>query len=348
MLWEAKATKLERGEIRRQLCAFANSHEGGFLILGARWDGARWWPEGVEFPDEPAAWITNIARDVVPRPRYDTRSWATTGDRRLAVTRIEAVPTPPAIARGVVYERMSGATESVRDANRLAELFRRGDRMRADAQGNADRIAGWVMSEFGHRFSVPNDVVLVALAVARTGTARDISALLFSRGFHSELEQAARRFADPGVEPKPLAWTQHALIVPVESPDGLDRTAVIAATWQGVTAIALALRGVERTSPEHLADAHIGVAWKLAAELQGPLGGFGDSYLTMHIRTGPIRAERSAGPTGHLEIRRGPLPSEYDFAAHFASVRREIMRAAGRASFEGTSSGPSAGSAPTS
>jgi hypothetical protein len=35
LLWEAKGTKLDKAEVRRQVCAFANSHEGGYLILGA-------------------------------------------------------------------------------------------------------------------------------------------------------------------------------------------------------------------------------------------------------------------------------------------------------------------------
>jgi hypothetical protein len=35
LLWEAKGTQLDPNEVRRQVCGFANSHEGGFLILGA-------------------------------------------------------------------------------------------------------------------------------------------------------------------------------------------------------------------------------------------------------------------------------------------------------------------------
>jgi hypothetical protein len=47
LLWEAKGTELKPGEVRAQVCGFANSHDGGFLILGARWDRdeSRWVPE---------------------------------------------------------------------------------------------------------------------------------------------------------------------------------------------------------------------------------------------------------------------------------------------------------------
>src|SRR5215217_8988756 len=81
LFWEAKGTKLESGEVRKQICGFGNSHEGGFLILGARWDkeAERWIPEGVEFPDEPPTWVSNQANEVRPRPYIDTRSWPTEG-----------------------------------------------------------------------------------------------------------------------------------------------------------------------------------------------------------------------------------------------------------------------------
>lgn len=35
LLWEAKATQISPGEVRKQVCGFANSHDGGYLILGA-------------------------------------------------------------------------------------------------------------------------------------------------------------------------------------------------------------------------------------------------------------------------------------------------------------------------
>lgn len=35
LLWEAKGTEVHRNEVLRQVCGFANSHEGGYLILGA-------------------------------------------------------------------------------------------------------------------------------------------------------------------------------------------------------------------------------------------------------------------------------------------------------------------------
>src|SRR3954469_26053478 len=71
LLWEAKGTKLDKSEVRRQVCAFANSHEGGYLILGADRPPTTgeepepgWQLEGVSFPGgEPQTWLTEIITD---------------------------------------------------------------------------------------------------------------------------------------------------------------------------------------------------------------------------------------------------------------------------------------------
>jgi predicted HTH transcriptional regulator len=35
LLWEAKATELRKGGVRKEVCGFANGHQTGYLILGA-------------------------------------------------------------------------------------------------------------------------------------------------------------------------------------------------------------------------------------------------------------------------------------------------------------------------
>src|SRR3954468_13046672 len=35
LTWEAKGTRVDANEVRRQVCAFANGHEVGYLVLGA-------------------------------------------------------------------------------------------------------------------------------------------------------------------------------------------------------------------------------------------------------------------------------------------------------------------------
>ena len=123
--------------MRKQVCGFANSHEGGFLMLGARWDSGdqEWRLDGVAFEGEPILWISDVVRNSVrPRPSFDITAWAVDDGRHVAVVKIEPTPTPPCNTNGVVYERVSGATVPVREPQRLAALFKRGDLAREAAE----------------------------------------------------------------------------------------------------------------------------------------------------------------------------------------------------------------------
>lgn len=155
LLWEAKGTKLHPNEVRRQVCAFANSHEGGYLILGAEkaageGGGRRWVLDGVQFPDEPPTWITNVVGDlergVRPRPDFDVKSWEAPNGH-VAVVRVTPTSTPPCLTNGTVYQRQPGKSETVRDPAILADLFARGDEARRAAQARADRAAQIVLDE---------------------------------------------------------------------------------------------------------------------------------------------------------------------------------------------------------
>lgn len=123
LLWEAKGTHLNKKEVRLQVCGFANSHEGGYLILGADAVEGTWRLNGVSFPDEPATWISTVIGDldvgVRPMPDFDVKAWeAPCG--HVAVVPINPTSTPPCIANGTVYERIPGKTQTVRDPLRLA------------------------------------------------------------------------------------------------------------------------------------------------------------------------------------------------------------------------------------
>ncbi|WP_372517934.1 AlbA family DNA-binding domain-containing protein [Solirubrobacter phytolaccae] len=153
LLWEAKGTKLDKSEVRLQVCAFANSHEGGFLILGAARasGGAGWTLDGMQFPDEPITWITNVVADpergVRPRPDFDVLAWRAQNGH-VAIVRVSPTPTPPCMANGTLYERLPGKSQTVRDPTRLAELFAKGDLARRTTQERADRAALAVLRDW--------------------------------------------------------------------------------------------------------------------------------------------------------------------------------------------------------
>jgi predicted HTH transcriptional regulator len=163
LLWEAKGIEAKAGEVPRQVCGFANSHDGGFLIIGAAQnDDESWTLDGVEFNDEPPTWVANVIGNgsVNPYPDgLDTKSWATSDGKHVAVVRVPPTPTPPCNANGTVFERVSGRTISVREPLRLAQLFARGDQARTGAQAKADEAARSMLIEGQElRLHVPTNI----------------------------------------------------------------------------------------------------------------------------------------------------------------------------------------------
>ena len=187
LLWEAKGIEVRADEVRRQVCGFANSHEGGYLIIGATQARDRSWSlDGVEFPDEPPTWIGNVVgnRGVNPYPDgLDTRTLPTSGGRHVAVVHVPPTPTPPCNAHGTVYERVSGRTISVREPLRLAQLFARGDQARTEAQSKADVAARWMLIEGRELRQYAPTNIQFGLGLAAAGYLANISARLFGEPF---------------------------------------------------------------------------------------------------------------------------------------------------------------------
>ena len=107
LLWEAKGQRLDKHDIRKNVCAFANGNDAGYLILGAEQGKDGWSLPGWEFPDEPPTWVSSVVGDgVVPIPRIDVRPLPGESDnRRVAVVEVLPIATPPCFSRGTIYER---------------------------------------------------------------------------------------------------------------------------------------------------------------------------------------------------------------------------------------------------
>ena len=242
--WEAKGTELSRGEVRVQVCGFANSHDGGYLILGAAETGAGWNLAGVVFPEDPPIWISHVVGDgaVSPYPDgLDTRAWQVTNDRHLAVVKIPPVATPPANTGGRVYERVSGRTIPVREPLRLAALFERGDQARRAAEGRSLRAASSAMQRGPSRPHFSGDHIQFGLGLAAAGHEPDISRRLFSRSFEQLAEESLRLGVD----------------------DPLDQWAAVPVIWE----TAQDRRRLE-AGPTH----RMGIAWSIEATWDGALG----------------------------------------------------------------------------
>ena len=199
MHWEAKGVKVRPGEVREQICGFANSHDGGYLILGTHVSDGKWMLEGVKFPDnDPPTWVSSVARGVRPYPEgLDTRPINVDGNLMLAVVWIPPTPTPPCNAHGTVYERVSGSTVSVREPVRLAQLFARGDGAHERAREFARGAAADALTLIGEPAS---DFIRFGLSLCATGYSLDISSRLFSERFW---EIVAATDPQPYGDPKP-------------------------------------------------------------------------------------------------------------------------------------------------
>lgn len=340
LLWEAKGTRLDPSEIRRQVCAFANSHEGGYLILGAEPAGgddpeARWVLDAVTFPDEPRTWIANVIGDLTagvrPRPDFDVQPWEAPNGH-VVVVWVTPTSTPPCIANGTVYERLPGKTQTVRDPLRLADLFARGNAAHREAQARADELrtlSSWTDSaarrdaskRLEYRWPLPPMSSTATPSTTRTSgslsgsprpATRRISRLVsFGRASprRSGASYAtARRGFRPGWGggPDAVMWSQEALTWRHQTSGMLDSITVVRASWDGAAASGAKL-ATEDVYPDTLVTARISREWERADDLVRRLGGFGNVYATVLVVEGrfPRRTDDGHILMPHAAGRRG-------------------------------------------
>ncbi|MDQ3880475.1 MAG: ATP-binding protein [Chloroflexota bacterium] len=335
LLWEAKGTALDKREICRQVCGFANSHEGGYLILGADRvtaagaDARTWTVEGVPFRDEPRTWISNVIgnleRGVRPMPDFDVASWPTARGH-VAVVRVAPTPTPPCITNGTLYERIPGKTITVRDPLRLADLYARGDRARTDAQARADRAAATLHSSQARL----GDAIEFTVAVAATGNSHDIAAKLFRQEFADalwdRLDQRPQGLPVPFRQPPDaVVWSQHALSCSHQTRGPASALTIARASWDGGVALHQQL-DTHDARVESLVSSCVEPAWRMADELLRELGAFGDVYVSVLFSGGPFSPAAPPQEDLTIELRRGPLLPGVD-PLHVATVTRELQRA---------------------
>ncbi|MET0600924.1 MAG: RNA-binding domain-containing protein [Baekduia sp.] len=362
LTWEAKGTRLDPGEVRRQVCAFANGHEVGYLILGARQiDGeskTTWSLDGLPFPDEPATWTSNVIGDLTagvrPRPEFDVVAWEAEAGH-VAVVRVQPTATPPCIANGTVYERLPGKSQQVRDPLVLADLYRRGDAARREAQARADRAAeavleDWLGGEAGvfrtqdiqlssvssaededERGTEEAGFVRYAVGVAATGNPPNIAARLFRASLVADVWTVLRDRPGSGLPPgwgnapDPVAWSQEALTWRHQTQGNVRGVTIVRAAWDGSVAMGQKLV-TGALLPDSLVKGRIGPDWQFADKfIVERLRGFGDVYVTILVRGTNVPNRRNPG---RVVMRRGPvLPGVDDELV--ASLSRELMRAMG-------------------
>jgi hypothetical protein len=344
LLWEAKGIEVQAGEVRRQVCGFANSHEGGYLIVGATQEPeGRWLLEGVVFPDEPPTWVSNVVGNggVNPYPEgLDTKSLPTDEGKHVAVIRVPTVATPPCNAHGTVWERVSGRTISVREPLRLAQLFARGDHARKDGQAKAHTAAREVLVRGRELQRHKPRRVQFGLGLGAAGYLPDVSSRLFSPGFeHHVLSCIGNLDHGPHIVGGPTmnsSVTQDSRLFESEGRDDLlGRSWLLRATWHGAIAIYWVI-GADSATLESMLDGPVRQAWQTADELLETLGPLGPRYLELAVAGGAffpnVRVAGDREPAVTV-IGRGPIAAGVDTTV-LKSIERELRRATGQMAYE--------------
>lgn len=346
LLWEAKGVQANAGEVRRQVCGFANSHDGGYLIIGAEQaDNGAWSLEGVVFPDEPPVWVANVVGNggVNPYPDgLDTRPFMTTDNRHVAVVRVAPTPTPPCNAHGTVYERVSGRTISVREPLRLAQLFARGDQARKNAESKAHEAARWVLLEGRNHPRYANDRPQFGLSLAAAGYLPDISSRLFTARFDDGVIAAMRqlhsgpRFPDgPRIDSEVRQDSRQFTLVGYD--DAFGQSWLVRATWSGAVAVYW-VQPIPAARIDILMSGPVREAWTAAQAILGLLAPQGPRYLQLAVAGGqfpgnPVSVESGVYERPPTVAGRGPLPAGVHTSV-LDSMERELRRATGEMAHE--------------
>jgi hypothetical protein len=345
LLWEAKGTEIDSHHVRKAVCGFANSHEGGYLILGAVRQGRAWQLDGCSFPDEAAVWIGQVIdTGITPRPGYDIKTFQTRDHRHLALVQVEPTPTPPCITHGTVYERIPGRTVPVKESARLAELFARGERAHQEAQESARWMRGELLRRGRDHPMYEQSAVQCVLSVATTGNRADVSSRLFSNAFRSTLVVVSSAHLGSGVPDQFVERTptmeQDLHLLETNAPDGggFSRGWLVAGRWDG--SVGIYFVSGEGTTSQILCDHVYQPAWIAAVRLLRSLEGYGPAYAALaacgsgHQRNAlPVATVLPAGWDPGTLIDRGPIAAD-ESALDLRSIERELDRALGHDAFE--------------
>jgi hypothetical protein len=337
LLWEAKGgQKLDPHAVRRQCGGFANSHEGGYLILGATEAGVgKWTLDGWPFPEgEAPRWVTSCLQEGVrPVPRYDVRTFRVDNDHQVAVVEVQPLGAGPCIVRGTVYERVPGATIPVKEPGRLADLFTRGEQTRTRARHAAEnaRAAGFqrITAMINREADDEDDrashkTLMMAFGMAAATASEDIAAQLFRESTRDLLLRIGAELGASSYPVQPNVWSEVAqdrrmtVVQPVAShqPDW-----AISAFWDGSVGVACRAPGGAGYA-EGIVNELIARAQTQARNIADHLGADGPTCLDIVV-VDPAYSSLSNAIT----IRRGPIdaytPPDWD------SVRRELEHAMG-------------------
>jgi hypothetical protein len=347
LLWEAKGTELDKHEIRRQVCGFANSHEGGYLILGARQTPDGWELDGVDFPDEPPTWISSIVGEGAVRPYpdgLDTKPLDLGNGAQAAVVRIPPTSSPPCNTFVAVYERVSGRTIPVREPLRLATLFARGEQAHQVALAKAATAAQDAIDRGRSHPAHGDEHVQFGFGLSAVGYEADISSRLFTPEFDNgaltSIRTRLERRAIGSSEGPSIMWevSQIARTLETTATHPLGYSWSVEAGWAGAISVYWTL-AVTQLNIDSVVDGPLKQAWVAAEEILKLLAPRGGRYLHIQLAGGTLPPNRRDEPQwgGRRPalpvVSQGPLDAGTDDTV-LASIARELHRATGEMVYE--------------
>jgi hypothetical protein len=338
LLWEAKGTSLVKDEIRVQVCGFANSHDGGYLILGASESGGRWELDGLAFPADPPAWISEVVGNagVTPYPDgLDTRAFPVDDGRYVAVVKVPPVATPPCNTGGRVFERVSGRTVPVREPLRLATLFEGGDQARRLASARSRDAATDALTRGTAGPDFDGRHIRFGLGLSASAYGPDVDRRPFTQAFERLATDTVTEWLTGGaaqqIDRANLVWdtNQIARTLDVGPTHPMELRLLVRVTRDGAVGI-LWTQAVTTTRIESVIDNALEPAWRTAEQIVSGLGARGPRYLSAVFAgamfpTGPVLLDPLAGLPF---VSRGPLQEGVEQSV-LAGIARELNRAVG-------------------
>ena len=332
LVWEAKGPELVEKKrtqgLRKAVSAFANSVDGGFVLIGVENAGTERQvalkATGAVFPDdEPGRWVSNAlgTYQLRPRPWFDVQQIAAPGDegRQIAVVWVPPIDAPPCIADGAVYERAVGVSAPVQDPNRLAALYQRGEARRGIAKATAEREYAQMHNDASVEVQVGTSGPYACVCVAPLQPAPALQERLFTRETYDAVEQRLKAVGAGGsilAAEVTVTHAQHALNGHLTRRSG--RSLAARARIGSTGYVAVAAQGLGGTQTESLLW-----TWQLACELYAAASGDSADIEHFLMALGADRSEVA-------RIDRGPLTFPAADSSSRAHIEREIERAAGR------------------
>lgn len=362
--WEAKGTQVRPDQVTKAAGAFANSFDGGYLILGATESkrekrSSQWTLDGAAFSEEPALWVSKVIdAGLRPRPAFQIRTLECADERHVVIVWVPPVDVSPCVVGGTVYERLPGQSVPVKDPQRLADLYGRGQAAVKSAQSAADSRSEHLLDELlegahedmgrtssagaaGMAFNLPRtftevgrggNLMRVSVGLRPVSLAGDPASHLFTVSFAKAMQQAL--------------VTSIGKEGPVTAQPGLGQSQTtmwsnISGSWNSQWRLKAWADGSvgaifeEREENGHASGLRDRLydAWALADQFARRLGGGPEHYMVARI-TGVLHLSRSAGMRRVPVIQRGLIRLPERDSAEFHHVYRELQRIGGEFAWE--------------